>query len=61
MTQEFHTSTRTTIMYSLNSLGVATLAEALSGIIAFYLWLYPLHGRYLQEIKETLKNKRGER
>ena len=23
--------------------------------------IYPLHGRYLQEIKETLKNKRGER
>lgn len=24
------------------------------------LWLYPLHGKYLQEIKDTLKNKRGE-
>ncbi len=22
------------------------------------LWLYPLHGKYLQDIKETLKNKR---
>lgn len=26
----------------------------------FLLWLYPLHGKYLQEIKDTLKNKRGE-
>lgn len=26
----------------------------------FLLWLYPLHGKYLQEIKETLKNKKGE-
>lgn len=37
MTQEFQTSTKTRIMYSLTSLGVATLAEAIAGIIAFYI------------------------
>ena len=37
MTQEFQTSTKTRIMYSLTSLGVATLAEAITGIIAFYI------------------------
>ena len=37
MTQEFQTSTKTRIMYSLTSLGVATPAEAISGIIAFYI------------------------
>jgi glycoside/pentoside/hexuronide:cation symporter, GPH family len=26
----------------------------------FLLWLYPLHGKYLQGIKETLNKKRGE-
>jgi Na+/melibiose symporter-like transporter len=25
----------------------------------FLLWLYPLHGEYLQGIKETLRKKRG--
>ncbi len=34
---EFATSTKTRIMYSLTSLGVATPAEAISGIIAFYI------------------------
>jgi glycoside/pentoside/hexuronide:cation symporter, GPH family len=36
-TTEFSTSTRTRIMYSLISLGVATIAEGISGIIAFYI------------------------
>ena len=36
-TPEFQTSTKTRIMYSLVSLGVATLAESISGIIAFYI------------------------
>lgn len=36
-TTEFSTSTRTRIMYSLISLGVATVAEGISGIIAFYI------------------------
>ena len=34
---EFQTSTRTRLMYSLLSLGVATPAEAVAGIIAFYI------------------------
>ncbi len=34
---EFATSTKTRIMYALTSLGVATPAEAISGIIAFYI------------------------
>lgn len=34
---KFETSTRTRIMFALTSLGVATLAEAISGIIAFYI------------------------
>ena len=34
---EFQTSTKTRIMYSLVSLGVATLAEAVAGVIAFYI------------------------
>jgi len=34
---EFATSTKTRIMYSLTSLGVATIAEAIAGIIAFYI------------------------
>jgi GPH family glycoside/pentoside/hexuronide:cation symporter len=34
---EFQTSTKTRVMYSLTSLGVATIAEAISGIIAFYI------------------------
>ena len=34
---EFQTSTKTRIMYSLVSLGVATIAEAIAGIIAFYI------------------------
>ena len=34
---EFSTSTKTRIMYSLTSLGVATPAEAINGIIAFYI------------------------
>jgi len=36
-TTEFQTSRKTRIMYSLASLGVATLAEAIAGIIAFYI------------------------
>lgn len=36
-TSEFSTSRKTRIMYSLTSLGVATIAEAISGIIAFYI------------------------
>lgn len=36
-TTEFRTSTKTRIMYSLMSLGVATPAEAVAGIIAFYI------------------------
>jgi GPH family glycoside/pentoside/hexuronide:cation symporter len=36
-TTELSTSTRTRIMYSLISLGVATIAEGISGIIAFYI------------------------
>ncbi len=35
--QEFKTSFKTRILYSLTSLGVATPAEAISGIIAFYI------------------------
>jgi GPH family glycoside/pentoside/hexuronide:cation symporter len=34
---EFQTSRKTRIMYSLASLGVATLAEAIAGVIAFYI------------------------
>ena len=34
---EFRTSTKTRIMYALTSLGVATPAETISGIIAFYI------------------------
>jgi glycoside/pentoside/hexuronide:cation symporter, GPH family len=26
----------------------------------FLLWLYPLHGKHLQEIKEAITKKRGE-
>lgn len=37
MSREFSTSRKTRIMYSLTSLGVATLAEAIAGIIAFYI------------------------
>lgn len=35
--QEFKTSFKTRILYSLTSLGVATPTEAISGIIAFYI------------------------
>ncbi len=35
--KEFATSTKTRMMYSLMSLGVATPAEAVAGIIAFYI------------------------
>jgi GPH family glycoside/pentoside/hexuronide:cation symporter len=34
---EFSTSRKTRLMYSFASLGVATLAEAISGVIAFYI------------------------
>jgi GPH family glycoside/pentoside/hexuronide:cation symporter len=34
---EFATSTKTRIMYSLVSLGVATISEAIAGVIAFYI------------------------
>jgi glycoside/pentoside/hexuronide:cation symporter, GPH family len=34
---EFSTSRKTRIMYSLTSLGVATIAESIAGIIAFYI------------------------
>jgi glycoside/pentoside/hexuronide:cation symporter, GPH family len=34
---EFRTSTKTRMMYSLISLGVATIAEAIAGVIAFYI------------------------
>lgn len=37
MAKEFTTSTKTRMMYSLASLGVATPAEAVAGIIAFYI------------------------
>lgn len=36
-TSEFQTSTKTRVMYSLMSLGVATPAEAVAGVIAFYI------------------------
>ena len=36
-TTEFATSTKTRIMYSLVSLGVATISEAIVGVIAFYI------------------------
>ena len=36
-TSEFSTSTKTRIMYSLVSLGVATISEAIAGVIAFYI------------------------
>jgi GPH family glycoside/pentoside/hexuronide:cation symporter len=36
-TSQFQTSTKTRIMYSLISLGVATISEAVSGVIAFYI------------------------
>lgn len=36
-TQEFKTSFKTRMLYSLTSLGVATPAEAVNGIIAFYI------------------------
>jgi GPH family glycoside/pentoside/hexuronide:cation symporter len=34
---EFQTSRQTRILYSLTSLGVATLSEAIAGVIAFYI------------------------
>jgi glycoside/pentoside/hexuronide:cation symporter, GPH family len=34
---EFQTSFKTRMLYALTSLGVATLAEAISGVIAFYI------------------------
>jgi len=34
---EFTTSRKTRILYSLTSLGVATLVEAISGVVAFYI------------------------
>ena len=34
---EFQTKTKTRLMYSLMSLGVATPGEAVAGIIAFYI------------------------
>jgi GPH family glycoside/pentoside/hexuronide:cation symporter len=34
---EFATSTKTRIMYALVSLGVATISEAIAGVIAFYI------------------------
>lgn len=37
ITPEFQTSTKTRMMYSLISLGVATIAEAIAGVIAFYI------------------------
>jgi glycoside/pentoside/hexuronide:cation symporter, GPH family len=36
-TSEFQTSRKTRVLYSLTSLGVATPAEAIAGIIAFYI------------------------
>lgn len=36
-TSEFATNTKTRIMYSLISLGVATISEAIAGVIAFYI------------------------
>ena len=36
-TSEFSTSTKIRIMYSLISLGVATISEAIAGVIAFYI------------------------
>ena len=36
-TPEFQTSTRTRLMYSIMSLGVATPAEAIAGVMAFYI------------------------
>lgn len=36
-TTEFKTSTKTRVMYSLMSLGVATPAEAVAGVIAFFI------------------------
>jgi GPH family glycoside/pentoside/hexuronide:cation symporter len=36
-TSEFATSTKTRVMYSLVSLGVATISEAIAGVIAFYI------------------------
>lgn len=37
ITPEFQTSTKTRLMYSLMSLGVATISEAVAGVIAFYI------------------------
>jgi len=37
ITSEFATSTKTRIMYSLVSLGVTTISEAIAGVIAFYI------------------------
>ena len=36
-TQQFQTSKKTRILYAITSLGVATPAEAIAGIIAFCL------------------------
>ncbi|MBN1137892.1 MAG: hypothetical protein JXM73_14985 [Anaerolineae bacterium] len=36
-TPGFHTSTKTRLIYSLMSLGVATPAEAVAGVVAFYI------------------------
>ena len=36
-TKKFQTSTKTRVMYSLMSLGVATPAEAVAGVMAFYI------------------------
>jgi len=35
-TSEFSTSRKTRIMYSLVSLGVAMISEAIAGVIVFY-------------------------
>jgi GPH family glycoside/pentoside/hexuronide:cation symporter len=37
-----------------------TVPTSIGFLVAiFLLWLYPLHGEYLNQIKETLKAKRG--
>ncbi|MFZ5878409.1 MAG: MFS transporter, partial [Chloroflexota bacterium] len=38
-----------------------TMPTSIGFLLAILLlWLYPLHGKYLQDIKDSLKNKRGE-
>jgi Na+/melibiose symporter-like transporter len=51
MTRELATSTKTRIFL--------TVPTSIGFLLAiFLLWRYPLHGKYLSDIRETLNKKR---